>query len=542
MLLTIGLQHETSGKHHHWQEHHNQTQHTCRNASIWQLGKIAVLDIFEMSNVVVYPSDLYSEVVFGIRHQSPSMLQEMENALLSCIGRYSTREPTTAVFFNCPCREEVGPPKPWTVENQDHYCPAHAKWKSELTSSHSDATLDIDNSTTSSVVTNKSEHMSEWFHPIRRKKDLLVVFNSWGTTSLYHVIFEVIFPLWSTVHRVVTVGGHPSSSITLLNTAPSCPSDPREIPLHSVQPLIEILFGPNSYEITNGNISQSFGDATIAGDGTLYQHAVFGFAYPWRPHFLIGKLEIRFDPHVGQLFLTFAHHLRQKMYEKAVSSGINEGVAKALRLNLCDHRTDSTSTKQGIIIERVKDDGRRINTNTLLTYVQRALSQKKLPMNLSTIEFGVAPLETYHEQAVAASSMSLLIGAEGAGFAQQLFLQPRSLLVIIHCPRPRSSANGYVNGKKRFYKARVWPWHDAVAQYLGHSVLNILPPICAELTASHHQRIANYIVEVMDLHEKYAIPRQQTINATVNIDSWTRLVPFLPQLKVKYIPFTHCHS
>ena len=538
MLLTIGLQHETSGKHHHWQEHHNQTQHTCRNASIWQLGKIAVLDIFEMSNVVVYPSDLYSEVVFGIRHQSPSMLQEMENALLSCIGRYSTREPTTAVFFNCPCKGDVEPYKTWTVENPDKYCPAHAKWKSESLES-----IPFDNSTTASVtnrpkreqVKGVSHATSDWFHPIRRKKDLLIVFNSWGTTSLYHVIFEVIFPLWSTVHRVVTIGGHPSSSITLLNTAPSCVT---EVHLRTVQPWVDLLFGPNSYEITNGNISQSFGDATIAGDGTLYQHAVFGFAYPWRPHFLIGKLEIRFDPHVGQLFLTFAHHLRQKMYEKAVSSGINEGVAKALRLNLCDHRTDSTSTKQGIIIERVKDDGRRINTNTLLTYVQRALSQKKLPMNLSTIEFGVAPLETYHEQAVAASSMSLLIGAEGAGFAQQLFLQPRSLLVIIHCPRPKLSSTG----AKMFSHPRVWPWHQAVAQYLGHSVLNILSPICAELTVTHHQRIANHIVEVMDLHEKYAIPTQQTINATVNIDSWTRLVPFLPQLKVKYIPFTHCHS
>ena len=107
----------------------------------------------------------------------------------------------------------------------------------------------------------------------------------------------------------------------------------------------------------------------------------------------------------------------------------------------------------GAIIERVKDDGRRIDTNSLLAHIQQALTPR-VPMNITPIEFGIAPLETYFEQAVAASSLSLLIGAEGAGFTQQLFLQPRSLLVIIHCPRPKGSGNGYVNGKERFKPAK----------------------------------------------------------------------------------------
>ena len=542
----VFLQKKTRSR-HHLQENYNQTQYTCRNTTLWQLHpKIEVLDLFEISNVVVYPSDLYSQVVFGI--QSPSMLQEAENALISCIGKHSNRDRVTSVFFNCPCRDDLEPFTTWIRQDQDKYCPAHAKFISELRISHSGTTLDgvtFDNSTTTSV-TNNSVRL---FPPVRRIKDLLIVFNSWGSTSIYHVMFEVIFPLWSTVHRVVTIGGHPSSSVTLLNTSPSCPS---EVHLHTVKPWVELLFGPDSYEITSGNISQSFGDISAAaagtlatGNGTMYQHAVFGFAYPWRPHFKLGNNQIRFDPSVGQLFVSFAHDLRRKMYDKAVSSGINESTAKSLRLHLCDHPTTDVTMmqEQGAIIERVKDDGRRIDTNTLLAHIQQALTPAKKRINLTAIEFGIAPLVTFHEQAVAASSLSLIIGTEGAGFTQQLFLQPRSLLVIIHCPRPKGPGNGYVNGTKQFKRTQVTPWHHSVAQYLGHSVLNILPPICAELNSTHYHRIADSIVEVTNLHHKNAIPRQQTIDATVDVTSfWTRMVPFLSQLKVTYTPFTHCRQ
>ena len=215
----------------------DQTQFTCRNSSIWQLNESTqeslrkVIDIFEMSNVVVYPNDLYSEVTIGVRRLSNSAPQEMESALTSCIGKHNSREAARAVFLNCPCATDGEPFTSLVNRDSNKYCPAHAKWISEL------RTTDIANTSTDKP-----------FLPTRRQKDLLVVFNSWGSTSLYHTLFDVVFPVWTTVHRAVTIGGYQSSSLTLINTSPQCP--PHEIHLTTVQPWFELLYGPGVYELT----------------------------------------------------------------------------------------------------------------------------------------------------------------------------------------------------------------------------------------------------------------------------------------------------
>jgi len=65
--------------------------------------------------------------------------------------------------------------------------------------------------------------------------------------------------------------------------------------------------------------------------------------------------------------------------------------------------------------------------------------------------------------------MEVLMGAEGAGFVQLLFMPPQSILIILHGPR-------FGGGKKsRWTKVDIDSnrWHERPAHYLGHSILNI---------------------------------------------------------------------
>ena len=65
--------------------------------------------------------------------------------------------------------------------------------------------------------------------------DLLLVFNSWGETSRYHVFIDTVFPVWATVSVFRDVFQQPVRKITLLNIRGS---DPHRT---SVQPAIEVL-------------------------------------------------------------------------------------------------------------------------------------------------------------------------------------------------------------------------------------------------------------------------------------------------------------
>lgn len=218
----------------------------------------------------------------------------------------------------------------------------------------------------------------------------------------------------------------------------------------------------------SGNVSKSFGatdgsvTGTEAGGGTLYRHAVFGFSYLWRPLYDVSYG--RFDASLGRLLVTFAHELRMKMFQKVQTSGLQG--AESLQLNLYSdvhsyarNSSDSSArdkdssqwrVHQGAAMQRSKDDGRRVDAASLSDHILRALTPANAGATMSVIDFGSTPLDTLPKQAAAASKLSLLVGTEGAGFSQQLFMPPRSVLVIIHCPRPRRK-----NGGKSFLDAVV---------------------------------------------------------------------------------------
>lgn len=56
---------------------------------------------------------------------------------------------------------------------------------------------------------------------------------------------------------------------------------------------------------------------------------------------------------------------------------------------------------------------------------------------------------------------NVLVGITGAAFVNQLFMPPRSTLIIIHVP---------------YGVAKIETWHRAVAQYLGHRVIDLALP------------------------------------------------------------------
>jgi len=58
-----------------------------------------------------------------------------------------------------------------------------------------------------------------------------------------------------------------------------------------------------------------------------------------------------------------------------------------------------------------------------------------------------------------------MVGIEGAGFVNQLFMPTNGTLVILHVPR-----------NDKFHTDDPRQWHRSVSQYLGHRVLDIMIP------------------------------------------------------------------
>lgn len=338
-------------------------------------------------------------------------------------------------------------------------------------------------------------------------KDAIIIFNSWGTTSRYHAIIDSAFPLWATVQTLKSRFNVSTKDLTLLNMSPLCDNEPHD---KALEPIILALFG--SYEYPR---SDEIGAAVLPSNNSQqYNILVYGFLYGWRPY---RNHKLHYNIRLGHFFRAFAADLKSKLLKESLNSQNSP-----VELN----NIHNVSSVKISFIDRgpAKD----------FDVMKRVLARKDLMLNaflkedmqISFSLFGIGDLSTYQQQAAYSSRVSILIGAEGAGFIQQLFLPINSILVILHSPKEGHDGFGEISSNR---------WHEAVAQYLDHSVLNIRCSSFQTMGEDEMRRISAAVKYIHKLHHTLRESKQFAVCDVLDIMSWQahsecsiiRKLPFL---------------
>jgi hypothetical protein len=347
--------------------------------------------------------------------------------------------------------------------------------------------------------------------------------------SAYHMLIDTVFPLWCTVETIAS-HGYATAKLTLMNVSPVCYSEPHNV---TMRPIVEAFFGPHTYESAYGDVSRTFSPTRPAH----FTHAVFGFAYPWRPFRY--NPDLAYNPQIGRLLSKFAHALTAKLLSSgrhnasaAATPRTGTGAALIREQSLVyneeakevngtatphTHPRHSRTAAHGwgdwgtlavAVIERSAKNERSIDSAALVRHLRR----EKLPAQV--VNFGTPPLETWAEQATYSHNISVLVGAEGAGFVQQLFMRPGGVLVIIHCPKRDTGGNMGTKGRPQH-------WHAAIAQYLCHSVLNVVTSQCDRLAGRQYTLIAQATRAMMQAHTRaQAQPTPHCVEGSLDTTTW----------------------
>lgn len=296
-------------------------------------------------------------------------------------------------------------------------------------------------------------------------RDILFVYNSWSATSVYHTIVETVFPLWVTYQKAIREFHYPADKVTFLNLSPTCRDEPH---LWTLKPVMDTLFGPGTYEVSWGFYSNSFSNELVG----YYKHMIYGFNHPFRPY---RSHILTYNQELGLLFREFADTLKMKY------------VGNSTKCHAKDNEVG--------LIFRIDYDSKR-NFGNLTSFENMFLDQHNVTLVSHT--FGKHNLSSYEAQAETSCSIKVLFGAEGAGFIQQLFMPRNSLLIILHTPRL----------KKIFGKIEGSQWHEAVAQYLDNSVINVITKGTDSLTDKDFQSLVNITMMGIDMHRRASAQRK----------------------------------
>ena len=264
--------------------------------------------------------------------------------------------------------------------------------------------------------------------------------------------------------------GYAIDKLTVLNASPYCNNN---TPLKVVKPFIDILFGVDVYaqsqEVVGMADKINMDHVYNISSSTHYKQVVFGFAYPWRPYYF--RTSRKYSHAIGQFVSEFAVDLSKKYLGSKYNSNMSSLNSKVF------------ITRAAIIKrEFIEMDKRKLDHEAL------ALQLNEVGITAKIAGYGHdQSLQTFRAQALYSSEINLLIGVEGAGFVQQLFMPPYSILVIIHCKRPASGLD----------------WHTTIAQYICHSFLNIyVRPKCDDMNNEDLAKIAHAINIMVDSHKK----------------------------------------
>lgn len=353
------------------------------------------INIFSISNVSMQRSESvhYSKIEVS----SINNLDNLKNNAETCNGYYGKRN-GSPVFFNCPCFYDAS--HSYIKGDPKRFCPRHIHFEH--------------------IYNVSDEKIST------HTKDLLVIFNSWGTTSVYHVIFDTLFPLWATINQLHEAGVA-TDSVTCINQSPTCKSCPHQLTL---QPLVQALFGKQSYNTPDLALLNSFNRTLLNDTLIYYKLMVFGFAYPWKPYYY--ELPVKTSPRIGRLLRLFRSALLNALLDNVSFKTIKK-YAEEVPIPLVSYALPEIQEEHSVsdflnvvFIHREYHEHRHPINN----YDNFSRAFELVNIHLEIQSFGSGNLSTFEHQALFSSSKHrIIMGFEGAGFVQQLFSPLGNLLI-----------------------------------------------------------------------------------------------------------------
>ena len=228
-----------------------------------------------------------------------------------------------------------------------------------------------------------------------------------------------------------------------------------------------------------------------------YRKLVFGFLFHWRPyHAIDNEFDVKTNPEMGSYFRKFVAAFKNALL----------GGSKLPPVNSWDLSTASAVSPRIIFIRRMGHGPRSMPQSTE-DFFYAAFKAQHLELDYAS--FGEAELHNYQQQALFSSSVDVLIGIEGAGFLQQLFMPLNSVLIILHCKDGKETDVG----KNR--------WHEAVGWYLDHSVLNIVSTRLDQISSVEMLQIAKAVAWFLRLHQKWRSQRLFGSCDMIDLSGWS---------------------
>jgi hypothetical protein len=256
------------------------------------------------------------------------------------------------------------------------------------------------------------------------KADVLYVFDTWGTTSYYHLLIDTIIPLWITKQSFDTHTKLNNYTCRYFRFSNNGFQDD----LPAIHEIFKYFFGTKFEDNESGS----------------YSHIVYGYFYTHRPY---NRYEFQHSP----------------VYQTELNDFI-----KTFRL---------TSDERYILVAK-----RTTRNYSGMDEVVKLLGEKH---PVKYIDFSTLSIR---QQIETCAGAYVLIGMEGAAFANQIFLQDHSTLIALW------------NDNSRYSHLR---FHSDLARYAG----NVFFPI--EIT---DETTPTSLVEQISCHvQPSAQPNQETL-------------------------------
>ena len=237
------------------------------------------------------------------------------------------------------------------------------------------------------------------FSNLPKHSGSLMVFDTWGTSSYYHLLIDHIIPLWATKKYLELKQSEDEFRELFSYYRISTNDYPHE--LSTINVIFSHFMGSEFLENVSGE----------------YDNIVYGYLYPFRPH-------------------------RGPKYENRIF----ENYRQYLRMFRDEFRYKSPSEDRVILVPERADRKQK--------FVEYFTNKYKDEFNFKSVDFGKLTIE---EQIKICGQASGIFGAEGAAFANQVFL-PENAFCIPVCKEPH-----------RFL------FHENLANYCGHKFLAVNP-------------------------------------------------------------------
>jgi len=207
-----------------------------------------------------------------------------------------------------------------------------------------------------------------------KNNNVLYIFDTWGTSSYYHLLLDHIIPLWITTQII-------GEKLQINNT-----SEIQYLRISNNKYTNELKSINNIFKyFMNKNFEEN-----IVGE---YKYIIYGYCYNYRP---FNMCDNRYFPKYKYWIDTFINKFKKQSSEETYI----------------------------LIPERL--------TRTY-EYIDKIYNELKIHFNVKKVDFANITID---EQIQLCASAWAMIGCEGAAFANQIFMKEKSLIIYLHTEFP----------------------------------------------------------------------------------------------------------